>query len=185
MALTSQTTGWQDLTALSTFTPHSQINDAVHHAEDAFAQVADTVADLPASNNWPGRTVWVTSAGLDYTWNGSGWVASGPFKRQTNPAASANNTIDPQSKFDLVGNRLFVSALITTTLTFGPNGLLFTLPVGLRPLETHTFTIHLVSGTHEGFGWGVVNTDGTVKTGAYMTNSAASALRAEFNFPIS
>jgi len=73
MALTRQNTGWTDLAATSGFTPHSDVNNAAHHAEDAFATVADTPSDLPATGNWRGRRIPVVSADANYEWNGTSW----------------------------------------------------------------------------------------------------------------
>lgn len=81
MALNRAATGWTDLAGTSAFTPHSDINDGVHHAEDIAATYADTAADLPQSGNWVGRRIFVIAESLFYAWagTGNGWNVDSPI----------------------------------------------------------------------------------------------------------
>ncbi|AYG02362.1 hypothetical protein [Gryllotalpicola protaetiae] len=182
MALTQISAGWQDIPNSAPMLGNDQIGDAARYAEKIGTMVADAPGDLPASGNWPGRRIYVISWGRPATWTGNAWVLEPMEADLPLPPAASGWTFGADTLFSVTGRRVRGSVLISRNVAIVAGAAMWTFPVGQRPTYTHTFSGHLVTGASPGMCWVVVNTDGTVVVGAYLTNSTATTMRVEVDF---
>jgi len=135
MALTRQSAPWTDITSASDGTQmHDYYNQAARHAEDVSAWTADAVADLPASGNWPGRSIYVISEKAAYVWNGAGWdPTDGAWVTLTLAANISLLGTTPVRAKHVGAHLVYIEGAISGTSA--SNYGVATLPVGMRPLE--------------------------------------------------
>lgn len=101
-------TGGTPPTGASPFDPVADIAEVYEHygSQDMFSR--PTAADLPASGNWPGRTLMVQDLNVLYMWTGSQWIVAGLRPRSITPAPTffqmgkTNVTTNADGYFDVV-----------------------------------------------------------------------------------
>lgn len=132
--------GWTDLDAQSPMLGPGQIDDAAHHAEDLTDQHVAAAANLPATGNWPARTMFTDDIGGVWRWFSNQWVmvsrvptawttlslASGWSNQATNPYPPLRWRIDQNGCLRLQGQ-------VATRTGYGVTEAFATLPVGARP----------------------------------------------------
>jgi hypothetical protein len=70
----SGNTGYTAPTNDSTFAPPADIATVYTHFDPLIGETVATLADLPASGNWVGRTITVVDTLFVYVWSSTGWV---------------------------------------------------------------------------------------------------------------
>jgi hypothetical protein len=65
--------GFTQISATQSPDGPAQINGAELFVENLIGEHVDTISLLPASGNWPGRTITVIDTMLVYAWSGTAW----------------------------------------------------------------------------------------------------------------
>lgn len=136
-------------TGASPFDVPGDLKDLADHFGDPDQFERPTPGDLPATGNWPGRTMYVTSDGTTRLWTGSAWIIT--FKAATAPGSV---TYTASSGFNITtsNNQMYtrdgwVLGTVDWTKTSGSLGhadQLFTLDAAFRP--THEYALETVAG---------------------------------------
>lgn len=138
-------------------------------------------------------TAWVAGAGQhahdlatgdDYIRSVSGWTLVGGATVGTITAVAGPFTLSADSKLTKRGTRVDLNLLAARNAPITAGVVILTLPEGFRPAVTHVFPLALVSGASPGIGWLTVDPAGVISVGAYLTNTASLALRAEISFDV-
>lgn len=143
------------------YDPRTHIDDVYEHYDTLVGETVDEVADLPASGNWVGRTIWVADIEELRVWGGSAWKPPAASEDTDWIDATLQNSwvatvgLTPQYR------RLNGVVFLRGRAVSGTTAAAFTLPAGFRPSMLVLVPIH--NGTTPGtFTTVTVNTDGTV-----------------------
>ncbi|QOC24845.1 hypothetical protein IC744_06685 [Microbacterium hominis] len=79
-------TGGTPPTGASPFRPPEDIAAVYDHFGDGSLFAVANAAALPASGNWPGRTLMVQDLNVLYMWTGSQWIVAGLRPRSLTPS---------------------------------------------------------------------------------------------------
>lgn len=67
-------TGYTGVSNDNTFAPPADITAVYAHFDPLIGETVATAADLPASGNWTGRSIFVADQGRVLVWSGSAWI---------------------------------------------------------------------------------------------------------------
>jgi len=129
---------------------HDYYNQAARHAEDVSAWTADTVADLPASGNWPGRSIFVISEKSPYFWSGTGWNVGQYDSGWIGAPLTTGWSSYTSGTWGTVSYRKIVNRVYLRGVGLAGSGAtstMFTLPVGFRPPVEIQFQVWVSSNS--------------------------------------
>lgn len=148
----------------------ADLTDLSNTAASLIGETVATVAALPASGNWTGRTITVTADGLQRVWLGS-WVVPGEAAADVATFASGVTALTGPHKPRLCqnGNQLFLYGAVTFASPAVSTNLL-TIPAAFQPPSTNTRFIG-ANISSSGIGYMLGLSAGVVGLVAYNTGS--------------
>jgi hypothetical protein len=120
-------TGYTALTNASPMAGPSQITGVYSFFDSLIGEERNTVALLPSSGNWVGRTIYVRADRTPRVWNGTGWESIGRL-RSTDYATGATDgkTLNPGTEYNItfIGKTLPLGgdAMVTASVNIWNNG---------------------------------------------------------------